>query len=227
MAGLQDLPGSGRPPKVHPGIMKNVRRMAQNTMCWTVEGMRKHVLKNTRVDYNMPYVREIMKEWGYTMKTPAGRHANRAGNRRIRRFQKKVKGLESLTAEGRVMCVQDETVVIADDRLRKGVYTPKKKRAVYEYTGNHAKAMQFGLKAADGRVHIGRHDRFTKDEFVEFLRNARAKFGKMVMILDRAPPAHGKGGSRGDRRDGRRGQDSVPSPPGARTSTPWRSCGGR
>ena len=125
------------------------------------------------------------------------------------------------------MCVQDETVVIADDRLRKGVYTPKKKRAVYEYTGNHAKAMQFGLKAADGRVHIGRHDRFTKDEFVEFLRNARAKFGKMVMILDRAPPAHGKGGSRGDRRDGRRGQDSVPSPPGARTSTPWRSCGGR
>ena len=155
-------------------------------MCWTVEGMHKHILKNTRADYNMPYVRQIMKEWGYTMNTPAGRHANRAGNRRIRRFQK-AKSLESLAAQGCAIYVQDETVVIADDRLRKGVYTPKKKRAVYEYTGNHTKAMQFGLKAADGRVHIGRHDRFTKDEFIGFLRNARAKFGKMVMILDRAP----------------------------------------
>ena len=53
-------------------------------------------------------------------------------------------------AEGRVMCVQDETVVIDDVRLRKGVYTLKKKRAVYKHAGNHAKVMQFGLPAADG-----------------------------------------------------------------------------
>ena len=187
LAGLRDLPRSGRPPKVHPGIMKKVRRIARDTMCWTVEGMHKHILKNTGVDYSASHVRKIMKKWGYTMKVPVGRHVNRASKRRIRRFQKKVKGLEALTAEGWVMCVQDETIVIADVRLRKGVYTLKKKRAVYKYTGNHAKIIEFGLLTADGRGYFEGHKRFTKDEFVAFLRNAHAKFGKMVIILDRAP----------------------------------------
>ena len=90
-------------------------------------------------------------------------------------------------AEGRVMRARDETMVIADVRLRKGAYTLKKKRAVYKYTGNRARVVQFGLLTADGRGYFERHERFTKDEFVRFPRNARAKFGKMVMMLDRAP----------------------------------------
>ena len=39
------------------------------------------------------------------------------------------------------MCARDETIVMADVRLRKGVCTLKKKRAVYKYTGNHAKVI--------------------------------------------------------------------------------------
>ena len=53
-------------------------------------------------------------------------------------------------AEGRVMCARDETMVMADVRLRKGVCTLKKKRAVYKHAGNHAKVVQFGLLTADG-----------------------------------------------------------------------------
>ena len=90
-------------------------------------------------------------------------------------------------AEGRVTCARDETIVIADVRLRKGVCTLKKKRAIYKHAGNHAKVIQFGLLTADGRGYFVRHDRFAKDEFVEFLRNAHAKFGETVMIPDGAP----------------------------------------
>ena len=53
--------------------------MARDATCWTVEGMHKHVLKNTRVDYSMPHVRKIMKKCGYTMRVPVGRHVNRTG----------------------------------------------------------------------------------------------------------------------------------------------------
>ena len=53
-------------------------------------------------------------------------------------------------AEGRVVCARDETIVIDDVRLRKGVYVLKKKRAVYKHAGNHAKVVQFGLLTADG-----------------------------------------------------------------------------
>ena len=75
--------------------------------------------------------------------------ARQPGKRRMRRFQK-ARGLESLTAEGRAMCVQDEATVMADVRLRKGGCAPKKKRAACKRAGNHAKAMQSGLPAADG-----------------------------------------------------------------------------
>ena len=94
------------------------------------------------------------------MKVPVGRHVNRASNRRIRRFQKKlVKLLKALGAEGWIICVQDESVVTADVRLRKGVYTLRNKRAVYTITGSHAKIMQFGLLTADGRGYFEGHKR--------------------------------------------------------------------
>ena len=162
--------------------------MAQDATCRAAEGTRKRVLKNTGVDYSTSHVRKIMKKWDHAMKGARGT-ARQPGPARgcIRRFQKKVRGLESLMAEGRVVCARDETIVIDDVRLRKGVYALKKKRAVYKYAGNHAKVVQFGLPAADGGGYFEGHKRFTKDEFVAFLRNAHAKFGKMVIILDRAP----------------------------------------
>ena len=60
----------------HNGV---VRRMAQDATCRAADGMHKHVLKNTGVDYSASRVRKIMKKWGYAMKAPAGRHAGRAG----------------------------------------------------------------------------------------------------------------------------------------------------
>ena len=43
------------------------------------------------------------------------------------------------------MCVQDEAICVADARLRKGIYTPKRVRGVYTYTGSHSKTIVFGL----------------------------------------------------------------------------------
>ena len=78
--------------------------------------------------------------------------------------------------------------MIADTRIRKGVYTLKGKRAVYTYTGSRARTVVFGLITDDGRSFFKRYDRFTKDEFTDFLREAHAQFGKpIMMILDRAP----------------------------------------
>ena len=139
----------------------------------------------------------------------------------MRRFQKKAGGLEALTAEGRVVRVRDETAAMADVRLRKGAYALKKKRAACKHAGNHAEAIRFGLPAADGGGHFGGHKRFTKDEFIRFLRNAHAKFGKTAIMLDRAPPppARGKGSPGGGGRDGRRGRTGAPP---ARMSGPQR-----
>ena len=76
---------------------------------------------------------------------------------------------------------------MADVRLHKGACTLKKKRAACKHAGNHTKVIQFGLLTADGGGYFEGHKRFTNDELAAFLRNAHAKFGKMVIMLDRAP----------------------------------------
>ena len=69
--------------------------------------------------------------------------------------------------------------MIADAKARRGVYT---------YTGSYARTVVFGLITDDGRSFFKRYDRFTKDEFADFLREAHAQFGKpIMMILDREP----------------------------------------
>ena len=186
--GLQDKPRSGRPPVVYRGMMKRVHRMARKTRMWTAEEMRDFIFEKTGHMYDLSYVRKLMKKWGYVMKVPVLRHARRPGNRRIRRFQEKAKNIIGhLESEGYLTCLQDETIAIASARARKEAYTLKNERAAYTYTGDHAKTIVFGLITNDGEGYFERHDKFTKDEFVSFLKNAYQKFGKLLMILDRAP----------------------------------------
>ena len=88
---------------------------------------------------------------------------------------------------GYTVCVQDEAICVADARLRKGVYTPKGVRGVYTYTGSHSKTIVFGLITLDGEGFFQRYGSFTGKEFVEFLKAACERFGKILMITDGAP----------------------------------------
>ena len=88
---------------------------------------------------------------------------------------------------GCTACVQDEAICMADARLRKGVYAPKGIRGVYTYTGSHSKTVVFGLITLDGEGFFQRYGSFTGKEFVEFLKAACERFGKILMITDGAP----------------------------------------
>lgn len=187
--GLQTRPRDGRPPRVPHWLMRRVmKRARKKSVGWTAEEMQSLILKMTDITFELSYVRKIMKKWGYTRKTPVRRHVRRANKRRIRRFQKKMKKWISKYGDmGYTICVQDESIAIADSRARKGVYTQKRVRAVYTYTGNHRKTIVYGILTSQGKGYFERHDKFNKDKFVEFLKNAHKKFGKLLMILDRAP----------------------------------------
>ena len=93
---------------------------------------------------------------------------------------------------GYTACVQDETICVADVRLRKGIYTPKVVRGIYTCTGSHTKTIVFGLITLDGEGFFQRYSSFTGKEFVEFLKAACEKFGKILMITDGAPQHRSK-----------------------------------
>ena len=65
-------------------------------------------------------------------------------------------------------------------------------RGVYTYTGSHSKTIVFGLIMLDGEGFFQRYGFFTGKEFVEFLKAACERFGKILMITDGAPQHRSK-----------------------------------
>ena len=145
------------------------------------------------MEYTIPYARFLLRSWGFTRKVPVGRHVKRASRQKIAWFRKKLGPL--IEGRGRAdytACVQDEAICVADARLRKGIYTPKGVRGVYTYTGSHSKTIVFGLITLDGEGFFQRYSSFTGKEFVEFLKAACERFGKILMITDGAPQHRSK-----------------------------------
>ena len=137
--------------------------------------------------YTLQYARLLLRRWGFTRKVPMGRHVRRANRQKIAWFRKKLKPLiEEKTKGGYAVAMQDEAIVIAEARARRGIYTPKGVRGVYTYTGSHSKTIVFGVITTDGRGYFERYSSFTKEEFVKFLKAVHAKFGKTLIILDGA-----------------------------------------
>ena len=129
----------------------------------------------------------------------------KASRQKIAWFRKKLRPLIGERARaGYTACVQDEAMCVADARLRKGVYTPKGVRGIYTYTGSHSKTIVFGLITLDGERFFWRYGSFTGKEFVEFLKAACERFGKILMIRRRTA-AQVEIRQRGDRAPGRRG----------------------
>ena len=144
-------------------------------------------------EYTISYARFLLRSWGFTRKVPMGRHVKRASRQKIAWFRKKLGPLiEERMRAGYTVCVQDEAICVADARLRKGIYTPKGVRGVYAYTGSHSKTIVFGLITIDGEGFFQRYGSFTGKEFVEFLKAACERFGKILMITDGAPQHRSK-----------------------------------
>ena len=117
----------------------------------------------------------------------------RASRQKIAWFRKKLgPPIEGRMRAGYTVCVQDEAICVADARLRKGVYTPKGVRGVYTYTRSHSKTIVFGLSTLDGEGFFQRYGSSTGKEFVEFLKAACERFGKILMTTDGAPQHRSK-----------------------------------
>ena len=144
-------------------------------------------------EYTISYARFLLRSWGFTRKVPVGRRVKRASRQKIAWLRKKLGPLiEDRMRAGCTACVQDEAICVADARFRKGVCTPKEVRGVYTYTGPHSKTVVFGLITLDGEGFFQRCGSFTGKEFVELLKAACERFGKILIIADGAPQHRSK-----------------------------------
>jgi hypothetical protein len=70
---------------------------------------------------------------------------------------------------------------------RKRGWILKEKRPVVTVTGSHSKTTIFGVLSLDGKQLFRQYDRFDSHQsFIAYLEEARKKFKKFIMIVDRA-----------------------------------------
>ena len=83
--------------------------------------------------------------------------------------------------------VQDESIFIHDSVMtRKRRWILKEKRPVVTVTGSHSKTIVFGVLSLNGKQLFRQYERFDSRSFIAYLEEARKKFKKFIMIVDRA-----------------------------------------
>ena len=83
--------------------------------------------------------------------------------------------------------VEDESIFVHDSgAATKRKWISKEKRPAVTVTGSHSKTVVFGALSLDGKQLFRQYERFDSCSFTTYLEEARKRFKKFIMFLDRA-----------------------------------------
>ena len=83
--------------------------------------------------------------------------------------------------------VEDESIFMHDSILaRKRRWIVKDRRPMVTVTGSHSKTITFGVLSLDGKQLFRQHGRFDSQSFIAYPEQAKKKFRKFIMFVDRA-----------------------------------------
>ena len=190
--GLRDLPRSGRPARVRRETMNRIMGRASQDKC-TPKELRELVRAETGVRLHITSIRRIMRGYGLTPKVPQKVHINRANRKAVRnwqyRFEKRISCLEE---EGFTIVDEDEAFFVHDVASGRKHWSPRGERIILPYTGSHQRIVVYGAIAKDGRQFFRTRERFDAPTFAAYLREMQRHFGKVAVVMDRAPPHRAK-----------------------------------
>ncbi len=138
-------------------------------------------------------MRKIMKKIGYSAKTAQMVHVNRADQNTIDSFRRVILRIIScLESNGWTVLTLDEAFCIFAALIGKKYWSETGVPIHVKWTGNHKFLTLFGAFAMDGRRFVRIYDKFNKETFLDFVRELRRHFGKIAIIMDRAPQHRSK-----------------------------------
>ena len=83
--------------------------------------------------------------------------------------------------------VQDESIFIHDSIMTKRrKWIIKEKRPMVTVTGSHDKTIVYVVLSLEGKQLFRQKDKFDSQSFIDYLEQAKEKFKKFIMIVDRA-----------------------------------------
>ena len=187
LAALRDLPRPGRPPKA-PRLApctivwgEHTAHVSPALLCDAIEA-------ETGVRHRPTSVRRLLRAFGFSRKRPALVHVNRAGPDDIRGWQADtIPEPRRLAGGGHALFVQDESILVNGAGRGARHRSPVGERICAPHTGSHGRFAAFGALAHDGRQFFRTHGWFDAGALVRYLRETHRKFGRVAVVVDRAP----------------------------------------
>lgn len=83
------------------------------------------------------------------------------------------------------MVSQDESFVVRD-AIAARVWAPEGKRPICRVTGSHERTVVYGAMDMGGRQFFRQYGDFNGKSFLDYLKKAHKKYGRLYLFLDRA-----------------------------------------
>lgn len=190
--GLYDLPRSGSPRRIDHEVIDEILR---GWRTGKLTGKKIALLYRERTGKKISYVyaRQLARERGFTSKKPRKLHANSASPSAVREWQRDtLKEIQGLIRKGFILLAQDEASFFLDEPANACYYAPPGRAAAVVTSEKGGKLTVSGLvsmpdeNGRSHRIHVFKNGSPNSELFIELCKKALKKFGRVVMVVDRA-----------------------------------------
>ena len=187
IGGLRDAPGRGRPPRAGYGrIRKLADRLAGKNML-IPRKLRNWIRGKLNARYSLCSVRRILRLLGFSSKRSATMYASAADSDAVRQWQAGAAGTISwVKRRGFAVVVQDESIFIRIGTNGRKLWSRVGEPVAVIRHGRRNRIVVYGALAEDGIRLMRQYERFDGPTFVRYLKEARRKWGKVLLIMDNA-----------------------------------------
>ena len=185
--GLRDSPGRGRTPRVSYGkVMKLADRLRGKNML-TPPKLRNWIRNRLDARYSLCSVRRILRILGFSCKRSTTEYSSAADAGTVEQWQAGAKSIISgAKRRGFRIVVQDGSIFIRLGTNGRKLWSRIGDPVTVARGGRRDRTVVYGALADDGTRLMRKYERFDGPTFVKYLREARYKWGRVLLITDNA-----------------------------------------
>ena len=187
IGGLRDAPGRGRASRSRYGrIRKLADRLAGKNMP-TSRKLRNWIRWRLDARYSLCSVRRILRFFGFSSKRSATMYASAADADSVRQWQADATGtISGAKRRGFTIVVQDESIFLRTRTNGRKLWSRVGEPVAVIRHGRRDRTVVYGALAEDETRLMRQYERFDGPTFVRYLKEARRKWGKVLLIMDNA-----------------------------------------
>ena len=187
IGGLRDAPDRGRASRArYVRIRKLADRLAGKNML-TPRKLRNWIRWRLDARYSLCSVRRILRFLEFSSKRSTTEYASAADSDAVRQWQAGAAGTISWAKRrGFAVVVQDGSIFIRIGTNGRKLWSRAEEPVAVIRHGRRDRTIVYGALAEDGIRLMWQYERFDGPTFVRYLKEARRKWGKALLIMDNA-----------------------------------------